>query len=147
MYNFDSCSTKTQYLKIVLREKKNSKSKFIGLNSNRKSILQVQVDHCLEIQGKRCDWLLIDISDNAAHFVELKGHRIQHALLQLINSITIISEPQNGYIDQEFSCKKAYAILSHCPIDSNEIQKAKITFKKKYKAELIVKNNQIEQPL
>ena len=75
MFNFDSCGQSTQFSTIVCEE---NKRKFIGLNKNRKTILKVKVDGCLKkIEGKRCDWLLIDISANIAYFIELKGSDVK----------------------------------------------------------------------
>jgi hypothetical protein len=144
VHNFGKCGSLTQKKIIVCPEKGR---KFIGLNRSEKEILQVKVDHCLEIVGKRCDWLLIDIVDHFAHFIELKGCEVKQALLQLENSIMKISSPQNGYIEKEFNRKNAYIILSRTQISSVRIQNAKINFKKRYKTTLIIKNNRLEQKL
>lgn len=144
MYNFGKCGFKKKDKKIVCEE---NTRKFTGLNQSEKEILKVQVDHCLPIQGKRCDWLLIDIVDHIAHFIELKGCEVKQALLQLENSIMKISNPQNGYIQQEFNGKNAYIIPSRTQISRAEIQNAKINFKKRYKTTLIIKNNRLEQPI
>jgi hypothetical protein len=144
VYHFGSCGSLTQDKKIVCKE---NTRKFTGLNQKGKKILKVQVDHCLEIQGKRCDWLLIDIGDYIAHFIELKGCEVKQALLQLKNSIMKISNPQNGYIEQEFNYKNAYIIPSRTQISKAGIQNAKIDFKKRYKTKLIIKNNRLEQPI
>ncbi len=144
MYNFGSCGSVTQNKKIVCQE---NTRKFTGLNQSEKEILKVQVDHCLEIQGKRCDWLLIDTDDHIAHFIELKGCEVKQALLQLENSIIKISNPQNGYIEKEFNRKNAYIIPSRTQISRAGIQNAKINFKKRYKTTLIIKNNRLEQKL
>jgi len=145
MFNFDSCGQSTQVSTIVCEE---NKRKFIGLNKNRKTILKVKVDGCLKkIEGKRCDWLLIDISANIAYFIELKGSDVKHAFQQLSNTIKIISNPQNEYIEEEFNKKYAYAILSKCPIDSTKIQNVKKKFREDFETELTVKNKQISQQL
>jgi len=144
VFNFDSCGSLTQNKKVVCEE---NTRKFTGLNQSEKKILKVQVDHCLEIQGKRCDWLLIDIVDHIAHFIELKGCEVKQALLQLENSIMIISNPRNGYIEKEFNRKNAYIIPSRTQISRAGIQNAKINFKKRYKTTLIIKNNRLEQKL
>ncbi|MFC2155513.1 hypothetical protein ACFLRB_03355 [Acidobacteriota bacterium] len=140
MYYFGECGSKVNAQKIVLSE---NRRKFVLNNLNRSTILKVKVDDCLNITGKRCDWLLIVISEPAAHFVELKGNKVEHALLQLENTIKVISYPENGYIKRKFSKKIAYAILSHCPIDSTEIQNKKIYFRKRLNAVLEIKNKEI----
>ena len=142
MYNFGSCGEIKEDPNIVCKERQ---SKFIVRNKSNRRILKVEVDGCIEkIQGKRCDWLLIDISDNIAHFIELKGCELDHALLQLENTIVIISNLQNGFIGKEFSKKHAYAVLSRSPKDSGKIKDIQKTFMKKYKTELTVKNREVE---
>jgi len=141
MYHFGSCGEIKQEPNIVCKERK---SKFIVRNKSRRRILKVQVDMCLEIHGKRCDWLLIDIYDNYAYFIELKGCELGHAILQLRDSISIISKPKNGFIKQEFSRKHAYAVLSRSPKDSGKIKDIQKTFMKKFKTVLIVKNREVE---
>jgi hypothetical protein len=141
MYHFGSCGEMKQEPNIVCKERK---SKFIIRNKSKRKILKVQVDKCLEIQGKRCDWLLIDTSENNAYFIELKGCELDRAILQLRDSIIIISKPKNGFIKQEFSRKHAYAVLSRSPKDSGKIKDIQKTFMKKIKTELIVKNREVE---
>ena len=144
MFNFGKCGFKKKDKIIVCEE---NTRKFTGLNKSEKEILKVQVDHCLKIEGKRCDWLLIDIVDHIAHFIELKGCEVKQALLQLENSIKKISNPRNGYIEKEFNGKNAYIIPSRTQISSAGIQIAKNRFIKQYKTTLIIKNNHLEQEL
>lgn len=144
MYHFGKCSLKKKNKIIVCEEKTR---KFTGLNQSEKEILKVQVDHCLEIEGKKCDWLLIDIVAHFAHFIELKGCEIKQALKQLKNSIEIISNTQNGYIQQEFNGKNAYIIPSRTQISSVRIQNAKKKFKNQYKTTLTITNKHHKQEL
>ena len=141
MYNFGDCGETKKDIKIVCEE---NTRKFVGLNLSRKEIFKVKVDGCLTINGKKCDWLLIDTGSHIAHFIELKGCELNTAVKQLGNSILVVSKPQNGYIEKEFSKKNAYAVLSRCPIDGPGIQKLKIKFKKEYKADLTVRNKIFE---
>jgi hypothetical protein len=97
-FNFGECGESVQDEKIVLEEKRR---KFVGLNAGRKEILKVTVDNCLSIQGRRCDWLLIDLAGNTGHFIELKGCDLEHAFSQLINTITIVSNTRSGFIRQK----------------------------------------------
>ena len=140
MYDFGECGAKVNDRKIVVKE---NKRKFIIDNPNNLTILKVKVDDCLDIPGKKCDWLLITLNEQAAHFVELKGNKVEYALLQLENAIKVISKPAQGFIKRKFSKIFAYAILSHCPIDSTEIQNKKIDFRRKLNAVLEIKNKSI----
>jgi hypothetical protein len=144
VFNFGSCGWLTRDKEIVCQEKK---SKFIGLNKKEKEILKVQIDHCLTIEGKRCDWLLIDVGGQIAHFIELKGCDARQALLQLENSIAIIANPQKGFIQKKFYGQHAYIVPCRTQISGADIQNAKINFRKKYKTTLNIKNNLLKKEL
>jgi hypothetical protein len=144
-YNFGACGKCKTDKEIVLRDKK-AGPQFIGRNPNKKEILKVEVDHCLPITGKRCDYLLIDQDENAAHFIELKGSKIKDALEQLENSIFVISNPEKNYISRKFDRKQAYIVSTQVnPKLTTEIQRAKKSFKKNFNTELEVKNNKCER--
>ncbi len=147
MFHFQPCASTTDAATVRCEE---NKRKFIGVNLSRKPFLKVRVDGCLKIEsigGKRCDWLLIDVNGNIAFFIELKGSKVGHALLQLGNSIKGIGEPGRGFIEKPFRQKHAYAVLSRCPINSAEIQVEKKRFRKKYNTQLVVKNKVAEVEL
>lgn len=134
--HFNECGNFRDDSQIVVKE---NRREFRIVNNNRKKLLEVKVDGCLiSIEGKRCDWLLIEIDSNHAHFIELKGCEIKEAFKQLENTIRIISEPKNGYIENEFIRKSAYVICSRSPMNSTEIQNEKKNFKKKLKTELVI---------
>lgn len=139
MYFFGECGTQSEDPKIVVSENRRT---FAADNKNRLTVLKVKVDNCLEIPGKRCDWLLIVVDYSAAHFIELKGGKVKHALGQLENTIKEIAYPGNEYIEKQFICMTAYAILSHCPIHSPEIQNLKLQFRKKLNTKLVIKNRE-----
>ncbi|UCH97844.1 MAG: hypothetical protein JSV88_13595 [Candidatus Aminicenantes bacterium] len=144
MFRFGSCGEETRDKLIVFEERGR---KFVGNNKDKKKFLKVRVDNCLEFAGKRCDWLLVDTVANIAHFIELKGCDLNHALRQLANTVSTISDPGKNYIDRSFREKIAYAILSRCPANSTEIQVEKVRFRKKYNTRLNVRNNQLVQVL
>jgi hypothetical protein len=146
-YNFGACGKCRKDSLIVVKDRnKKTGPQFIGRNSNRKEILEVEVDHCLKITGKRCDFLLIDQDENAAHFIELKGSKIKDAFEQLENSISVISNPGENYINRKFDRKHAYVVSTQVnPKLSTEIQRAQKSFKNKFKTELVVKNNKCER--
>lgn len=149
-YHFGDCGKCRKDSKIVVKDRnKKTGPQFIGLNPNRKEILAVEVDHCLPITGKKCDYLLIDQEDNVAHFIELKGNKIMDALEQLENAIQVISNPVNNYINREFTRKHAYVVATQVnPKLTTEIQRAQKSFKEKYNvAKLVVRNNTCETNL
>ena len=55
--DLDKCSEKISHKNILIEEKKSSIIVFI--NENSIELTKVQVDGCLDIQGVKCDWLLI----------------------------------------------------------------------------------------
>ncbi|MDQ1354087.1 MAG: hypothetical protein QG657_4396 [Acidobacteriota bacterium] len=146
-YNFGACGECRKDSLIVLTDRnKKTGPRFIGRNSNKKEILQIKVDHCLPITGKKCDYLLIDQDENAAHFIELKGHKIKDAFEQLANSIFVISNPEKKYISRKFDRKQAYVVSTQVnPKLTTEIQRAKKSFKENFNTELEVKNNKYER--
>ncbi|MCU0290311.1 MAG: hypothetical protein MUF15_28500 [Acidobacteria bacterium] len=149
LYSFDPCCKCKTDIKIVLKDKGKTKGpQFIGQNPQRKEILEVKVDHCLPIEGKKCDYVLISKYENTAHFIELKGNKIKEALAQLENSVKQISNPEKGFISNNFNQKYAYVIPSqYNPKLTTEIQRTQKRFKRDYQTELIVKNNKCEVKL
>lgn len=137
MHNFGCLATETNQRLLTLRERN---SKFILDNPNCLAVLKIHVDPDLCIQGKKCDWLLIEVASWLSMFIELKGRNINDAIEQLNNSIKKISNPLNGYIVQVFNNILAFIIASRIPLIGTDIQNAKIKFKKKYKATLIFKS-------
>lgn len=56
-------------------------------NESGKEIAVYHVDGCLIQQGRCCDYLLLIIDDECAHFIELKGSHIEKAIEQINASI------------------------------------------------------------
>jgi hypothetical protein len=67
--------------KIVVVEEKNRK--YVGENSNGKSFTKYRVDGCLIIEGKKCDYMLINNDESKAYFIELKGRDLIRAVEQI----------------------------------------------------------------
>lgn len=75
---------------IVLKDKKSKGgSEYRADNNTRKSMLCLRVDGCLlkEMDGKKCDFLLLVSNEKIAHFIELKGSSVADAIKQLTNSV------------------------------------------------------------
>jgi hypothetical protein len=143
-FKFGPCGNKTQDKIIVCKEKG---KKFTGENINRKLILKVEVDGCLIKKEAKCDWLIIDTDGNIAHFIELKGKDIKHAIEQLSNTIKIVSNPENSYIGKKFDSKRAYVVISHFPKKGPALDNMKKELRKKYNTALVVKEYEIKQKL
>lgn len=119
--------------KIISLKDKGGKSTMIFDNPNQKEAIKVKVDGC-EITDPRvlkCDFLVICETE---HFVELKGKNIKHACDQLEATIIKLS------IDPQSLSKYCFVVSSRCPLTTTKVQKQKIKFKKKYNAQLTIKN-------
>ena len=118
-YYFKGYEEETENPKIVCKE---NKSKFIGINEQRKLIFKIKVDD-MKFKGYKCDWLLINTEMNNAFFIELKGSDIEHGIEQIENSIIIISSK--------------YTITT-------KLQQKQVKFIKKTKSTLTIKNRIIK---
>lgn len=129
--DLDKCSEKISHKNILIEEKKSSKIVFI--NENSIELTKVQVDGCLDIQGVKCDWLLIINEPYIEIYIELKGSDVEHAFDQIENTIKIVSKNYKTVL------KYCYIITTRCPITSTQIQVRAKSFKKNYNAVLKVK--------
>jgi hypothetical protein len=79
--------------RLIVREEKGKKITL--LNQQKEYIKVVEVDGCEIVEGNRCDWLFVKITDendNNEIFVELKGSDIKHACLQLETTIRKLTQ-------------------------------------------------------
>jgi hypothetical protein len=128
--DWGSCSTEINHKKIPIRERGSSQITFD--NENSITVTRIQVDGCLELDGFRCDWLLI-IDQGTEIYIELKGCDVEHAFKQIENTIKIISQ------DKRSVSKYCYVITTRTPLTSPQIQVKAKYFKKQYNAVLRVK--------
>jgi len=120
-YNFGKCAKVTNKINI---SKSENKTKVIIHNPKKIEILVVQVNKCLNINGKRCDWLFIIVNNNKGIFIELKGRNIIEGFKQLGNSILEIENIKYNFLYKKFSKKECYLILNnYAPLSSNMIKK------------------------
>ncbi|MDJ0735059.1 MAG: hypothetical protein QNJ47_13505 [Nostocaceae cyanobacterium] len=130
--DIEKCSEKINHKNILVKEKKSSQITFS--NPQLIEVTKIQVDDSLDIQGLKCDWLLIV---NPPQFyieiyIELKGKDVEHGLKQIKNTIKILSQNPT-------KCRKyCYIITTRCPLSSPEIQNLKKKFLKTYNAVLKV---------
>lgn len=125
------CSAMNNNKIIVLSE---NKSVFRFLNPAQNEVECIVVDGCVITEGIRCDHLLID-ANGVEHFIELKGSDVKHALEQLGVSIQKLGKNVPRY---------AFVVSTRCPIAGGDIQMAQKVFKKKYRADLIIKKSPCE---
>ena len=140
--NHEQCTIKTKNKRISLKE---NKSQFILINDLQKEIIRVQVDGCLNIEGQKCDYLLI-INEEKLHleiYLELKGNKINYAIKQLEATIKQLAE--SNHIQ-----KYCFIVATKVPRTiqiTQDIENAKRRFKKQYNDILQVKSQKYEQLL
>jgi len=120
--------------KIIPLKDKGAKSTMIFDNPNQKEAIVVKVDGCAikDLKALKCDFLVVCETE---HFVELKGKNIKHACDQLEATIIKLS------VDPKSLSKYCFVVSSRCPLTTTEVQKQKLKFKKKYNAQLTIKNS------
>ena len=75
--------------KIVALKEKKSEYRFEP--KTEKQVTVYQVDNCLLGEGvKKCDFLLLNFSDNQAYFIELKNGDLGTALEQLVSTLRLL---------------------------------------------------------
>lgn len=127
------CTSEIQHAKIVLQDGSGGRSKICFNNPNKRKITKIIVDDCLLKAGKRCDYMLLD-HKAIEYYIELKGREIAYACMQIEETIKKLSFKVTDH-------KYAFIVSSTCPLNTSQIQKLKVNFKKKYNSTLIVKNN------
>ncbi len=130
MRTFGRCEEISNNSQIVLKEKH---SKITFENASHKSIRIIKIDGCVIKEGLRCDYLVIP-DTQIENYVELKGSDVSHAVKQLEQTISKVSEDRT-------KCEKyCFIISTRCPLLTTKIQNIKHIFKKQYNAKLVIKN-------
>lgn len=101
-------------------------------NSARRDLLRLQVDGCLIVTGKRCDWLLIDKKTNTEIFIELKGADVDEGIKQICTSVEVLSKNPKK--------KFGYVVCTRCPISSPGLQKLQKALLKSHSMTLRVRS-------
>lgn len=129
-----ACITPTTDSKIKFEEKGR---KIIFDNPNRLHYLKVQVDGCVFKTGMiKCDWLLLSNDEQEERYVELKGTDVMHAIDQLAQTIDRLGEYDRN--------RHVYVICTNvAPAYTTQVQKKQKLFKKKYNAELVIREKQM----
>lgn len=127
------CIRKTKESNIKFEEKK---SKTVFQNLKHEVYYCIQVDGCAIKDGVKCDHMLANDA-GLEFYIELKGCDVNHAILQLEETIKKLSE------DSACLPKKAFIISTRQPSVDVKIQNAKKRFYKNYNAELLVKNTPV----
>lgn len=129
----EACIRKTNESNIKFGEKK---SKIIFQNTKRALFYCIQVDGCAIKTGVRCDNMLANDA-GLEYYIELKGCDVDHAIIQLEETIKRLSE---DYVNWP---KKVFIISTRQPTIDVKIQNAKKRFQRNYNTELVVRNTPV----
>lgn len=100
-------------------------------NASRRELLRMKVDGCLIVEGRKCDWLLVDKKTNTEVYIELKGVDVGEGVKQLTSSVEALTKnPKKKY---------GYVVCTRCPISSPAIQKLQKALLKSHSLTLRVK--------
>jgi len=129
------CSNKAK--KIVSRDKGETR-KHVAQNTNSFYVAHYRVDGCLITTGNRCDFLLLNEDKKKAYLIELKGHDLHHAAVQIEKTQQMLSKELSEY-------SKEYRIVaSKCrtqAIESSDFKRYRIRWGKSLK----YKTNSLEE--
>lgn len=90
-----------QQQKVIVSKEKYSKH--IAKNDQENDVSQYRVDGVIiDDTTKRCDYLLLNHTKQAAYYIELKGSNLKHALEQLLQTDTTLREPLSEYVQKHF---------------------------------------------
>lgn len=121
-------------------KKEQKPAKLCFLNDAQIEVIKVTVDGCLNLQGKRCDYLIKIDNPTIEIYVELKGCRVKDGIEQIENTIKQIPRSQQKTV------RYCYIIHTRCP-QSTDIQNMMKRFKKEYNAHLLIKKSGFTAPL
>ncbi|MDJ0658957.1 MAG: hypothetical protein QNJ42_05640 [Crocosphaera sp.] len=140
--NFEECSEVTNN-KIIPFSDKKGKSKMYIDNPSKKYIQKITVDGCLNIPGKKCDYLLKIDNLSLDIYIELKGCKVDDAIKQLENTINYIYKDNSKVAVRKF----CYIIHTRCPLKAQEMENYMRKFKKNYNATLKFKSSGYKEKL
>jgi len=98
-------------------------------NTNKANVSIIKIDGCVMTTGVRCDYGLVS-NKYPENYVELKGGDVDHAIKQIINSMSTLS------VDKNIAPKRCIIISTNNPLTSTQTQKNKLLFRKHYNAQL-----------
>ena len=111
-----------------------NKSKLTLINKGEVSSERIKVDGCeINDNSLRCDYLLL--AKGLEFYIELKGHDISHAILQIQSTIKILSKNIN------LKNKISFIICTRVPFATTKIQNIQYLMMKKYNSKLLIKSS------
>lgn len=91
-----SATTCIRNRSVVLTQRK---STYRVENPNRKTICKTRIDggYIVNAPGPCCDYLVANLLDKDAYFVELKGSHVRHAVRQIVDTLGVLKPCLAGH--------------------------------------------------
>ncbi len=124
------CIEEHQGAELVCEE---NHRKMIFHKSAERIAEKIQIDKCVPMQGKRCDYLVRDWK-NRHHFVELKGRKVMAAFDQLEASIPQLVETA-PHLRPQIWCFIVCSKYPQVPKERTGYQNRQTQLKKRWNAE------------
>jgi len=96
-------------------------------NNDGRTLIKCKVDGCMNINNKKCDYLLIDDTCRIAYFIELKGSDINQAIDQIENTICHIENKLKNY---EIRIRIILSRTNITALESSKVKKFKMYINK-----------------
>lgn len=124
------CSQFTDVSVIALSGRQTSTLKFD--NPDRRRVEKIEIDGCVIIDGRRCDWLLRtnDHDFRQDIFVELKGSHVEEAIQQLEATLPQLARKEQSVL------LRCYVVHTRFRMPQPDIAKHKLRFKNRFQARL-----------
>jgi len=131
--HYGKCAQESTH-KIITAEE--NKRKLTINNPSARIIKKIQIDGCLPIEGKRCDYMFeIDTPITQVIYLELKGCDIEKAYTQLIATIDYFKTTHQHCI------KECHIVASRVPRAGAKVQQLQVKMRKAKSSKLIVSTN------
>lgn len=92
---FNSCCQK--YAQRITSRDARGRQTHVGINQKTEHVTHYHIDGVVITDGNRCDFLLINEDSHKAYLIELKGHDLSWAAMQLAETQKRLASQLSGY--------------------------------------------------
>jgi len=121
---------------------KEGKVRYIAHNPHRKHLSHFRVDGCLIREGRKCDEMIVDANDDVCYLIELKGTDLKSAIEQINASLDHFSIKFGN-----IKFKGRIVVTRNSPAIRDNKEKKLRDRLAKFRGDLIVKNNELEETI
>lgn len=111
-----------------------------GLNPDQRCVTHYKIDGMIITKGSRCDFVLINESDQIAYLIELKGSKLSDAARQLEATANTLKNDLDQY-DLRYRIVSSKSKTQQ--IESAEFKK----YREHWKSRLVYRTNEIEEKI